>query len=468
MTSTADNLRQDPSVPTAPLLINNKAHHTSSTFPVHSPATGALLYNFGSASIADADAALEAAKKAYPSWRNMKPAQKRNIFLKAADLMESRRSEMERCSIQETGTSAGWAAADFHLGVEALRDVAGRITSIQGTIPTPAAEGVSALVYKEPYGVVLAIAPWNAPFILGIRSVAYALAAGNTAILKASESSPMCSYFVVKLFHNAGLPEGVLNLLAHKPSDAAAVTKHLIESPILMKLSFTGSTAVGKVIAELAGRNLKPVLLELGGKAPAVILEDADLEAAAAACAAGSVVNSGQICMSTERIIVLESVASAFEKHFIKAIAAFASDRQQAGFLINKEGVEKNKRLLRDATSKGATVIYGDVENGVGTKMTPVVVKGTNKEMDLYYTESFGPTVSLIVVKTEDEALALANDTEYGLSSSVFTRDLSRGLRFAKQIESGAVHINGSTVHDESALPHGGESLLILFFSGSI
>jgi acyl-CoA reductase-like NAD-dependent aldehyde dehydrogenase len=456
MASKTDSLEKDVSIPIIPLLINNKPHHTSSTFPVHNPATGALVHNFSSASIADADAALDAAQKAFLTWRNVKPAQKRNIFLRAADLMESRSSELERCVVEETGTSPGWAAFNVNLGAEILRDVAGRISSIQGTIPTNAEEGVSSLVYKEPLGVILAIAPWNAAFILGVRSVAYPLAAGNTAILKAPEFSPMCSHSIVKVFHDAGLPEGVLNLLAHKPSDAAAVTKHLIESPNLKKINFTGSTLVGKIIGELAGRNLKPVLLELGGKAPAVILEDADLEAAAAECAVGAFLNNGQICMSTERIIVLEPVAEDFEKHLIKAVGAFAPEGQSVGFLINKQGVEKNKRLLRDAISKGATVIHGNPENGVDCAMTPVVVKGTKKEMDLYYTESFGPTVSLIVVKSEDEALELANDTEYGLSSSVFTSNLTRGLRFAKQIESGAVHINGKTVHDEAALPHGG------------
>jgi acyl-CoA reductase-like NAD-dependent aldehyde dehydrogenase len=257
--------------------------------------------------------------------------------------------------------------------------------------------------------------------------------------------------------HEAGLPSGVLNLIAHQPSDAAAVTKHLIESPIIKKINFTGSTAVGSIIAELAGRNLKPVLLELGGKAPAIIREDADLELAAQECVVGAFLHSGQICMSTERIIVHENVVQKFEELFVKAAAAFAPAGAEPPVLISSVGVTKNQRLLKDAVAKGATIIHGDHENGEGAKMMPVVVKGTSKGMDLFYTESFGPTVSVMTVKSDEEALELANDTEYGLSASIFTRDLGKALQMARQIESGAVHINGMTVHDETALPHGGK-----------
>ncbi|KAH8679969.1 putative salicylaldehyde dehydrogenase [Tricladium varicosporioides] len=442
---------------THPLIINNKPHKTDATFPVYSPATGEHLHNFSSASIADADSAIDAASKALPAWRSLPPNKKRDIFLKAADLMEKRQEELGKHSAAETGAAAAWASFDLGLSSEILRDVAGRISSIAGSIPQTSREGVSALVYKEPYGVILAIAPWNAPYILGVRSIAFPLAAGNTVILKAPEFSPMCSTGIVQALHDAGLPDGVLNLIAHKPEDAAAVTKHLIENPSIKKINFTGSTNVGRIIAKLAGENLKPVLLELGGKAPAIVWEDADLDAAAMECAVGSFLHGGQICMSTERIIVHESIIDKFEEAFKKAVAGFSPSDADPPILINKTGVSKNLALLKDAVSKGAKVIHGDhTSSAAETKMHPVVVRGTTKDMDLYYTESFGPTVSVMTVKTEEEALALANDTEYGLSSAVFTRDLARGLRFAKGIETGAVHINGMTVHDETALPHGG------------
>lgn len=283
----------------------------------------------------------------------------------------------------------------------------------------------------------------------------FAIAAGNTVILKSSETAPRSFWAIGDCFREAGLPDGVLNVIAHKPSDAPSITKTLIEDPRVKKINFTGSTQVGKVIAELAGRNLKPVLLELGGKAPAIVWEDADLPSAAQACAMGAYLYAGQICMSTERIIVHKNIAEAFEREFVAAAKGGWSDVQ---VLISEAGVKKNKLLIKDAVSKGASILHGEMETieDTNTKMKPIGVKGVREGMDLYKTESFGPTVSFIVVDTEEEALRIANDTEYGLSAAIFTEDLRRGLRFAKEIESGAVHINGMSVHDESGLPHGG------------
>lgn len=233
------------------------------------------------------------------------------------------------------------------------------------------------------------------------------------------------------------------------------MTKALIEHPSVKKINFTGSTAVGKIIAELAGRNLKPVLLELGGKAPAIVWEDADLALAAREVAVGSFLYSGQICMSTERVIVHKNVAAKFEEELKAATKTMFSE---ATVLINNAGVERNKRLVKDAVGKGAKIFGGDLETQESseTRMTPIVVKGVTKDMDIYHAESFGPTVSLLEIETEEEALKIANDTEYGLASAIFTEDLRRGLRMAKGIETGAVHINSMSVHDEPALPHGG------------
>ncbi|KAL2154391.1 hypothetical protein VTH82DRAFT_3067 [Thermothelomyces myriococcoides] len=263
---------------------------------------------------------------------------------------------------------------------------------------------------------------------------------------------------ICSVFHEAGLPDGVLNLLFHEPASAAAVTQMLIADPLVKKINFTGSTAVGRIIGKLAGEHLKPVLLELGGKAPAIVWEDADLDKAAVQCALGAFLNSGQICMSTERILVHKKVRAEFEKKLVGAIDHIFGGQHDPLVLINSLGVAKNKKLLEDALRKGASVLYGDAsaQEASPTRMRPVVVSGVSSDMDIYKTESFGPTVSLFEIETEEEALRIANDTEYGLSSAVFTEDLRRGLRFAKEIETGAVHINSMSVHDESALPHGG------------
>lgn len=297
--------------------------------------------------------------------------------------------------------------------------------------------------------------PRNAPYILGFRAVAYALAAGNTAVLKATELSPRCSWAIGDCFREAGLPDGVLNVIAHKPSSAAVVTKAMIEHPYVKKINFTGSTPVGRIIAEIAGKNLKPVLLELGGKAPAIVWKDANLELAAKECLLGAFLHSGQICMSTERIIVHKDIAGPFEEALKKLLPIIFPG---AGVLINQAGVQKNKKLLKDALSKGATLLNGDIntQESSETRMSPIIVKDVTTEMAIYHTESFGPTVSLFVVDSEEEAVRLANDTEYGLTAAIFTEDLRTGFRLAKNIESGAVHINGMTVHDEACLPHGG------------
>jgi len=291
-----------------------------------------------------------------------------------------------------------------------------------------------------------------------MRSVLFPIAAGNTAILKGSESCPRTMWGLCSVFQEAGLPDGVLNLVVHEPANAPAVTKMLIADPNIKKINFTGSTGVGRIIGRLAGENLKPVLLELGGKASAIVWEDADLENAAVQCALGAFLNSGQICMSTERILVHKKVRAEFEKKFVGAVDHIFGADKDAPVLITAVAVEKNKQLLQDALSKGASVLYGDAaaEQATKTRMRPVVISGVKEEMDIYKTESFGPSVALYEVESEEEALRITNDTEYGLTSAVFTEDLRRGLRFAGEIETGAVHINSMTVHDESILPHGG------------
>ncbi|KAK3341435.1 aldehyde dehydrogenase domain-containing protein [Lasiosphaeria hispida] len=291
-----------------------------------------------------------------------------------------------------------------------------------------------------------------------MRSVLFPIAAGNTAILKGSEMCPRTMWGLCSVFHEAGLPAGVLNLLVHEPANAAAITQRLIADPNIKKINFTGSTGVGRIIGRLAAESLKPVLLELGGKAPAIVWEDADLDNAAVQVALGAFLNAGQICMSTERILVHKAVRAEFEKKLVGAIDHIFDPTADAPVLITSAAVAKNRALLADALAKGASLLYGDAAaaESTNTRMRPVVIAGVKEDMDIYRTESFGPSVSLIEIETEEEALRIANDTEYGLTSAVFTEDLRRGLRFAKEIESGAVHINSMTVHDESALPHGG------------
>jgi acyl-CoA reductase-like NAD-dependent aldehyde dehydrogenase len=282
---------------------------------------------------------------------------------------------------------------------------------------------------------------------------------GNTVILKGSEASPAAYWALASVLHEAGLPPGCLNTLTHDPKHAADLTALLISSPIVKKVNFTGSTRVGSIVAALAGQHLKPVLLELGGKAPSIVCEDADIDKAALQCALGAFLHSGQICMSTERIIVNEKVAIPFAKALQATMDHLsAADGAEIPILINKHAVSRNRSLIQDAIDKGAKVVYGDLEHSdaFSTKMRPVILKQVAEGMAIYHTESFGPTVSIIEVADDDEALRIANDTSYGLTSAVFTRDLRRGLRISSGLETGAVHINSMTIHDEAGLPHGG------------
>ncbi|KAH7472059.1 Vanillin dehydrogenase [Fusarium oxysporum f. sp. matthiolae] len=443
---------------TVPFLINGSDHTSGRAIDVVSPSSGEVVHRYHSADVKDANAAVDAAAEAFKSWRKTKPTERRDLFLKAAEIMDRRRDELRKYSMAETGSDAAWADFDINTGISHIKEVAGRIGTLEGAIPSVSDSNTTALVVREPYGVVVAIAPWNAPYILGTRSVVFPIAAGNTVVFKASEVAPRTLWAIADIFREASLPDGVLNVIFHERANAALVTTALIEHPQVKKINFTGSTAVGRIIGKIAGENLKPVILELGGKAPAIVWEDADPDLAALQCTLGAFMYSGQVCMSTERILVHKNIKDEFEKKLSATIEQIFSSKGDAPILIASAPVEKNKALIKDAISKGASLVHGnpDLEEASKTRLRPIVVRDVTTGMDIYQTESFGPTVSLITIETEEEAIKIANDTEYGLSSAVFTSDLQRGLRIAREIETGAVHINNMSIHDESGLPHGG------------
>ncbi|KAI0976860.1 Aldehyde/histidinol dehydrogenase [Xylaria arbuscula] len=443
------------SLHTVPFIIDGEERIANETWEVKSPATGDVLHLCGVATISDADAAVHAAGAAATTWRDTPASTRRDILFKAADLMDKKRSELGQYLVDEIGQPSSWAVFNINTAIELIKDAAGRIGTLDGFVPRPSDPKTDAMVWREPYGVVLAIAPWNAPYILGTRAVLYPIAVGCTVVLKGSEFAPRIMHAIASVFNEAGLPKGVLNYIATSPANAPTVTEALIANPLVKKINFTGSTAVGRIVGRLAGQHLKPIVLELGGKAPAIVWEDANLDLAAESCSLGAFVNSGQACMSTERIIVHKNVSESFQRKLRQAVLKMWPD---ALVHINPQAVEKNRKLVQDATSKGASVLTGnaDAEELSNTRLRPVVITQVNPDMDIYKTESFGTTVSLLEVDSKEEALRIANDTEYGLSSAVFTEDLRTGFRFAKNIETGAVHINDMSVHDEAALPHGG------------
>ncbi|KAK3716525.1 hypothetical protein LTR37_006421 [Vermiconidia calcicola] len=443
---------------TVPLWIAGEEVTTSTTFDVIGPKEGKKLWSSSSISPEQATQAVEAAHTAFKTWRKTKPAQIRSILLKAADIFEQRQEEISKYMIEETGALEGFTGFNVTVTAENLRDVAGRAANILGAIPQTGTPGQAAFLFKEPYGVNLGIAPWNAPLILGTRAFLYAIASGNTVILKGSELCPRTFWALGSVMKQAGLPDGVLSVIYHQTSDAAAVANTIIEHPHVRKVNFTGSTMTGSIIASKAGKELKPVLMELGGKASAIVCEDADLEKAAMQVALGSFLHAGQICMATERVLVNRKVIEPFAEALKGASEKVYAPSGDAPLLVAQNTVEKNHKLLDDANNKGAKVMYGDINAKEQSKnrIRPVIVSDVKKDMDIFYTESFGPTVSLIAVDSDDEAIEIANDTEYGLSGAIFTENLGRGLKIAKEIDSGAIHINSMSVHDESMLPHGG------------
>ena len=360
---------------------------------------------------------------------------------------------------EETGATADWAKFNVRLASEMLRDAGLITTQIVGEIIPTDRAGATSFVMRKPVGVVLGIAPWNAPVILAVRAVAIPLACGNTVILKASELCPRTHAIIGEALCAAGLGSGIVNVVSNAPKDANQVVETLIAHPAVRRVNFTGSTRIGRIIAQMAARHLKPVVLELGGKAPFVVLDDADLDEAVKAAAFGAFMNQGQICMATERIVADAVIADAFaEKLARKAATLVAGDPRLAntplGTVIGEDAAHRLEALVRDAVIKGAKLIAGGRVRD--TMMDATVLDHVTPAMRIYSEESFGPVVAIVRVNGVEEAVRVANDTEYGLSAAVFGRDVRRALDVAQRIESGICHVNAATVQDEAQIPFGG------------
>ncbi len=424
-----------------------------------SPMTGRVASSAAAMSAAEACAVADRAAAGFKAWAEMGPNARRAVLSKAADALEQRRDQFVQAMTDEVGATAGWALFNLMLAASMTREAAALTTRVGGEVIPSDKPGCVALSVREPVGVVLGIAPWNAPIILGVRAIATPLACGNAVILKASELCPRTHELIIEAFAAAGFPEGVVNLVTNDPKDAGAVVGALIDHPAVRRVNFTGSTAVGRVIARRCADNLKPCLLELGGKAPCVVLEDANLDEAVKAAAFGAFMNQGQICMSTERIIPVAAIADDFTRRFAEKARSMASGdpregKTPLGAVVDRRTVEHVNALIDDAVAAGARVLAGGKAEGV--IMPATVIDGVTPKMRLYREESFGPIVAIIRAADEAEAIRVANDSEYGLSASVFTGDAARGLRVARQIHSGMCHINGPTVHDEAQMPFGG------------
>lgn len=461
MASTQSN-GSDHASPRFGLVIDNEDKHTESSFPVFDPITGSTVHLAPAATQQQALQAVESAQKAFESWRETTPIKRREILNKAVQILQARQDELVNAMVVETGAKKAWAAFNISIGTQFVMEGAGMVTQVKGELLQSNDEGTIALVYKEPCGVVLGIAPWNAPIILGIRAFITPLVCGNTCVLKASEASAYTQYLLVDCFRQAGLPAGVLNFICCPRADAGPITEAMIAHSAVTRVNFTGSTPVGKIISAMCAKYLKPVVLELGGKAPMVVLKDANLEDAVKAAAFGAMMHQGQICMSTERIIVDRTVSSKFQELFkAKVDSMYAADPSvdasaPLGSLIDATAGARVHKLVNNAVEKGAEIVGGKV-SASGAIVQPVALSKITTDMDLYHQESFGPVVTLFEFDSVEEAINIANDTEHGLVASVFSTDILQAIKVARRIKSGSCHINGPTVHDEPHLPLGGQ-----------
>lgn len=429
------------------------------TYQKKNPFTGEVISTVPDAGPLDAVAAVGAAAAAFKEWSKTPPSKRREILWKAADLLAARAPEVAKTMTAETGGTFGWGMFNTFFAASILREAAASVSQITGEVIPSDHPGKIAMAVRQPVGVVLGIAPWNAPMILGVRSVAMPLACGNTVVMKASEETPGTHRIIGEVLEQAGLPAGAINILTTSRESAGAAVDAMIADPRVKRINFTGSTHVGKIIAQSAARFLKPVLLELGGKAPQVVLDDANLDDAAAAANFGAFMHQGQICMSTERLIVQKPVMDAFSRKLVaKAEGLRVGDpaipETQIGCLVSDRSVKRVHDLVKDAVDRGARVLTGGEPNGM--LFPPTVIDRVTPEMRIYREESFGPVVIVVPANDDEEAIRLANDTEFGLSASVFSGNVDRAYAVASRIESGICHINSATVSDEPQMPFGG------------
>ncbi len=421
-----------------------------------SPVDGLPVTTAVAAGKRDVNDAANAAAAAFPAWQKTSNADKRAILTRARDLMIERADELIEIGMQELGSTGEWTRFNIDIAAKVFDEAMEMPDKIDAWTRTTRKDGVTSTQIRQPVGVVLAIAPWNAAVTLAIRAIIWPLACGNTVVFKASELCPKLHSSIVDILCDAGLPAGAVCSVLHAPEAAESVVETLISHPAVRRINFTGSTRIGRRIAEISAKYLKPCLLELSDKAALIVLEDADVKAAATAASFGAYFNSGQICMATERIVVVDAIADTFIAEMEAQCAALLTKkhRHKVGDLISGDAAKRVRNLIEDALSKGATLrVGGEV---TGAHVQPTLLDNVTPEMQIYREESFGPVASIIRVRDEAEAITVANDTEYGLVASVYTSNSDRMLDIAQRIETGTCHFNGPTVFDDPAMPFGG------------
>ncbi|KAF2163954.1 hypothetical protein M409DRAFT_37130 [Zasmidium cellare ATCC 36951] len=440
------------SLETFPLWIDGATYksHNVDKFAVFSAKEGKDVHFAQSATAEVAEQAAESAARAMPAWESQfSCSARREILERFAGLIETRQQELVDAQVQETSTSETWARFNIEYSVGMIREIAARVTAVcTGEMPPMSATGTFGMVIRKPIGVVLLIAPWNASVILASRSLASILAAGCTVVFKASELCPKVHHLLLELLIEAGVPANVVSVIQTSREDAGPVTEALIVHPAIRKIEFIGSAPVGRIIGSLAGKYLKPVLMELGGKCAAVVLRDADLNHAAEKCITGGFINHGQVCFSTERIIVEKQVADDFIALLKQKANVWPQDRGVSARII-----QAAHDKLADAHAKGATFLLGEPAYTSKTSLAPAILTNVTKDMDMWDEETFGPSTTVIVVDGEEEAIKVVNESKYGLDAFLFTRDMKKAVDIARRLEVGRVRVNSSGHERQSTFP---------------
>jgi vanillin dehydrogenase len=432
----------------------------SGTFDDFNPATREVWGKVANANCDDVQGAIKAAEAAFPAWAGLTHSQRARYLNKAADILERRSKDSAEININEAGSWIGKSMFEVGYTVELLRTAAAAAYTVAGEILPPGPYGKIMMAQRAPLGVVAVISPWNFPLLLSTRGLSFALAVGNTVVLKPSEETPvMGGLFLAEIFEEAELPDGVFNVVTCSRENVREIGNELTSNPAIKAISFTGSTAVGREVARDASYNLKKVAMELGGKDALIILDDAEMEHAVDAATFGTFMHQGQICMSTERIIVHKKIADSFTKKFVERVRGLGIGNPSElgcpiGPIINQKQLDKIHAQVTQAVEAGAELMTGGTYDGLFYR--PTVLRNVKQDMAVWREETFGPVAPIMIAKNDDHAIELANDCEYGLSSGIITEDEDRGLRIAHRLETGISHVNDQSVYDEPYVPFGG------------
>jgi len=441
------------------MLIDGKWTETSDTFEIKSPVDGSIIAKVQKANQKDAEQAVQVAFNSRPKIANMDCCDRAKILDKMGDMLEQNKSEFIDIIMKESGKTFKQAQGEVNSSIDRLHLAADEAKEIRGEIikgDVAADKKSMGMAVRQPVGVLLAITPFNYPLFTGIAKIAPGIAGGNSIIIKPASDDPICMLMFGKIMQDAGLPDGVVNVIT---GSGAEIGDYLCSHPKIDAISFTGSSAAGKHIAGIAG--MKKLQLELGGKAPAIVLEDCDFNLAVKECVTGSLKFAGQRCDAISRVLVIESIADKFVNAVLEEVKnwKFGDPRNAdtlVGPLINERAAKKVEDLVNDAVNKGAKLLCGGKKYALGY-YEPTVLDLVNRNMRIAWEETFGPVVTIIRVKNYEEAISLANESEYGLDACIFTKDIDKAFDAAQRIEAGSVHINSHPMHGLGIFPFGGD-----------